>query len=165
MTLRRISLAVMRSALITMVAASLACPGAALAANDAELNARLSGNTVVVTQRNFRGGLISIARIYLSPGGAYASEDTIGQTQKGTWRTTETDLCLTAVDPLPPPQFRKENCLTIAAADQWRVTSPQAYPLQYDIVKGRLTKPLKPVLPNFRYPELPSVGAHGEPTP
>lgn len=144
----------MRSLPILAFLAILAGAGVAVAADDSALRARLSGNSLTITQHNAHGGLVGISRVYLSPDGGYVTNNTIGQTNKGTWRATALELCLTATDPLPPPQFRKENCLAVGAPDRWQVTSQQGGTLRYDILKGRSTEPMKPVLPNFLYPDL-----------
>jgi hypothetical protein len=144
----------MRTLVIAALVAGLAGLADAGVAQDVALGARLTGNSITITQHNARGGLVGISRVYLSPDGAYVDENTVGQTNKGTWRATETDLCLTATEPLPPPQFRRENCLAIGASDRWQVASRQGGTLRYDILKGRSTEPMKPVLPNLRYPDL-----------
>lgn len=93
---------------------------------------------------------MGISRVYLAPDGAYIDDNTVGQTSKGIWRATNTSLCLRATDPLPPPQFRRENCLAIGEPDRWQVTSPQGGTLRYEILKGRSLEPMQPVLPDGR---------------
>jgi hypothetical protein len=128
----------------------LSVGGVALAEDASALNARLSGNTLTVTQHGPSGGLVGVSRVYLAPDGGYFSDNTVGQAMKGTWRANGGALCLTATDPLPPPQHRRENCLQVGELDRWSVRSPQGGALQYDIVAGRSTTPLKPVLPDVR---------------